>query len=121
MHARRSPPDPKGTSACSPHALPSFEQESAGAYSNLGPVRIQTDSTIVFRLEVAEFGNANNERSDILQPYGRLRCLQNFQLSEWLSHLLIEETRAFAEADATASGVMHSRGGGPSPSVRRPT
>jgi hypothetical protein len=77
--------------------------------------------TLVFSLEFAELGNANNERSDILQPYVRLRCLQNFQLSEWLSRLPIEETRAFGEAEATASGIMRSKGGGPSPSVRRST
>src|SRR5882757_10798729 len=39
--------------------------------------------TLVFSLEVAEFRNVFNSRSDISQLFGRLRSLQNFSLSEW--------------------------------------
>src|SRR4051794_38071126 len=39
--------------------------------------------TLVFSLEVAEFRNGHNGHSDILQPCGLLRPLQNLSLSEW--------------------------------------
>ena len=37
---------------------------------------------LVFSLEVAEFRSAFNSHSDILQPCGSLRPLQNFSMSE---------------------------------------
>jgi hypothetical protein len=57
--------------------------------------------TLVFSLEVGKFRNPYQGCSDILQPSGRLRLLQNFSLSERLANILDLTNIGFAPKTRT--------------------